>query len=158
MNTTDLTEVGYCGLYCGLCASRRRIPELAARLRASLHAEGYDFWYADVPHLREPFPFFWKMLTDLATHPCPGCRAGGGYPPCPIRACARERGQAVCNPCAEFPCQRFEMVDRYPSCIPDNRRMQQIGIEAWIVEQEARAAKGVVYADFRHPDRPAERD
>lgn len=156
MNPTDLSDVAHCGLYCGLCASRHRIPEQAARLRASLHAEGYDFWYADVPAMREPFPFFWKMLTDLATKPCPGCRAGGGYPACPIRLCARERGQTVCNQCPEFPCQRFEMLDRYPCCIPDNRRMQQVGIEVWIVEQEARAAKGFVYADFRHPDRPAD--
>ncbi|MCR4407622.1 MAG: hypothetical protein NUW24_12000, partial [Anaerolineae bacterium] len=42
-----LEEVAYCGLYCGLCASRRRIPQQAAALRETLRREGYDRGYFD---------------------------------------------------------------------------------------------------------------
>jgi hypothetical protein len=147
----EMSEVAYCGLYCGLCASRRRIPAEATRLRASLHAEGYDAWFADVPALREAFPAFWELLGTLSQRPCPGCRAGGGYPPCPLRACARERQVELCNHCPDFPCARFDMVRRYPTCLSDNERMLSVGLERWVAEQEARAARGFVYADVRHP-------
>jgi hypothetical protein len=151
----DLSEVGFCGLYCGLCASRRRIPAEAARLRGSLHAEGYDAWFGDVHALRDAFPAFWETLGRLSENACPGCRAGGGYPPCPIRACARERQAVLCNGCAEFPCARFDLVRRYPTCLSDNERMLRVGLERWIAEQEERAARGVVYADLRYPDERA---
>jgi hypothetical protein len=79
----------------------------------------------------------------------------GGYPKCPIRACAKERGITVCNSCPEFPCQRFEILRRYPTCIADNERMKNIGLERWIAEQEARAATGFAYGDIRFPEKAA---
>jgi hypothetical protein len=148
----DLNEVGYCGVYCGLCGSRRRIPRQATQLRDALHAEGYDQWYSFVPDLADAFPAFWKLLQRFAEKPCPGCRAGGGYPECPIRACAKEREAPVCSGCPDFPCNHLEMLRRYPTLISDNKRMQEIGIERWIAEQEARAATGFAHADIRHPE------
>jgi hypothetical protein len=35
-------EATFCGPYCGLCASRRRIPQEATRLREALRREGYN--------------------------------------------------------------------------------------------------------------------
>lgn len=36
--------------------------------------------------------------------------------------------------------------------IPDGRRMQRIGVEAWVAEQEERTRTGFCYADIRcHP-------
>ena len=146
-----LTEVAYCGLYCGLCAGRTRIPQEAARLRAALRQEGYDQGYFGVLGLREVFPEFWQGLNCLADSPCPGCRAGGGIPGCPIRDCVQERAVDACPLCADFPCERLAMLGHYPTFESDGRRMQAIGLEAWIAEQEARAAAGFVYADIRHP-------
>ncbi len=147
----ELTEVGYCGLYCGLCASRRRIPDEARRLRDSLHAEGYDLGYVDDPDLRERLPAFWETLAVLAERPCSGCRAGGGDPTCPMRVCAQERGLDVCSACEAFPCQRIVGLRGYPTLLSDNERMREVGLEAWIAEQEARAARGFSYQDIRHP-------
>ncbi len=148
----DLTEVAYCGLYCGLCASRRRIPQQAARLREVLAAEGYDRGYFDIPALERVFPAFWEGLNLLAERPCSSCRGGGGYPACPIRACALEREVTVCSACREFPCARFDMLHRYPTCMADNERMQRVGLEQWVTEQEARAARGFAYTDIRYPE------
>jgi hypothetical protein len=151
----DLHEVAYCGLYCGLCACRRRIPEEATRLRETLRAEGYDQGFFDIPELAPKFPALWEGLNLLADRPCAGCRRGGGYGLCPIRACARERGVETCSACDDFPCERFSMLERYPTCLPDNRRMQKVGLSAWIAEQEARAAHGFSYQDVRLPEPPA---
>ena len=146
-----LEEVTCCGLYCGLCASRRRIPQQAATLRKTLRREGYDRGYFDIPGLQEIFAPFWEGLNRLADTPCPGCRAGGGNPGCAIRACAQERGVTVCPLCADFPCQRLEVLSHYPLLLTDARRMQQVGLERWIVEQEDRAATGFAYTDIRFP-------
>lgn len=147
-----MSEVAYCGLCCGLCASRRRIPRQAAALREALRREGYDRGYFDIPGLEQLFPTFWEGLNLLADRPCAGCREGGGYSACPIRACARDRDITVCSACSDFPCPHFAMLRRYPTCLADNAHMQQVGLERWIAEQEARAANGFSYADIRLPE------
>jgi len=152
----NLEEVTFCGLYCGLCASRRRIPQQAATLRETLHKEGYDRGYFDIPGLEEVFTTFWEGLNRLAGTSCPGCRAGGGYPGCTIRACARERGVIACPLCADFPCERLEMLRNYPLLLADGRRMQQVGLERWSAEQETRAETGFAYADVRLPEEEEE--
>ncbi len=40
----DLRFVTYCGLYCGLCTERGRIPRQAAALRELMRKEGYETW------------------------------------------------------------------------------------------------------------------
>jgi len=147
----NLDEVTYCGLYCGLCASRRRIPQKAAALRETLRKEGYDRGYFDLPGLAEIFAPFWEGLNYLADTPCTGCRAGGGYPTCAVRACAGEREVTACPLCIDCPCQRVEMLRNYPAYQADAHRMQQVGLEQWIAEREARAATGFAYADIRFP-------
>ncbi len=147
-----LEEVAYCGLYCGLCASRRRIPDQAARLRRMLCREGYDQGYFDVPGLGEVFQAFWEGLNRLADSPCRGCRNGGGDPACVVRTCAQERGVTVCPLCLEYPCQRLEALQHYPLLPTDASRLRYAGLEQWVAEQEARAANGFAYADVRSPE------
>ena len=148
----NLDEVTYCGLYCGLCASRRRIPRQAAALRDALRREGcYDRGDFDLPGRKEIFAPFAEGLNYLADTPCTGCRAGGGYPTCAVRACAGEREVTACPLCIDFPCQRVEMLRNYPAYQADARRMQQVGLEQWIAEQEGRAETGFAYADIRFP-------
>jgi hypothetical protein len=144
-----LSLVTYCGLYCPLCAQRGRIPRQAQALKESMAKEGYEFWGRELPG----FEAFWMFLSDLADPDkgCPGCRQGGGYPPCAIRACARERSVEVCAFCEQFPCERIQSFAQvYPTLIADGERLRKIGIDAWIAEQEQRAATGFAYADIRY--------
>lgn len=147
----NLEEITFCGLYCGLCASRRRIPRQADTLRETLRKEGYNLGYFDVPDLESVFSDFWKGLNCLADQPCPGCRAGGGNPTCEIRTCASTRGHAACPFCPDYPCERLDVLRNYPLLLADGRRMQQVGLERWAEEQEMRAACGVAYTDLRFP-------
>lgn len=140
--------VTYCGLYCKLCAERSRIPHRAAALREAMVEEGWPFWGDTVPGFGE----FWTFLENLQTSGgCPGCRAGGGFPECQIRLCARRLGLDLCCHCPDFPCAHVEaLAARYPTLIADNRRMQAVGLEQWLAEQEERVRRGVVYADIRY--------
>jgi hypothetical protein len=147
----DLTLVTYCGLYCSLCAERGRIPRQARTLYDTMVKEGYETWGSEVPGFEE----FWRFLANLCDpdSTCPGCRQGGGPPFCGIRKCARRRGVEVCAFCDETPCERIlSLAEGYPTLVSDGERMREIGLEAWIQEQEARAETGFAYADIRcHP-------
>lgn len=147
----DLRLVTFCGLYCGLCAERARIPRQARALSESMSKEGYEAWAIELPGFNE----FWSFLAGLCDpdKACPGCRGGGGPPFCSIRKCAREREVEVCASCEDFPCKRVRGIAKgYPTLIADGKRMREIGIEAWIKEQEERAKTGFAYVDIRcHP-------
>lgn len=146
-----LEDVGYCGLYCGLCASRRRLPAQAAALRHTLVKEGYDSFSADIPYYAARWKPFRELLDRLAAVPCPACRGDGGYPDCPVRICARERGYVTCADCAAWPCERGAFLKRYIYLPADVERLRAIGLDKWIAEQEERAAAGFCHADLRHP-------
>jgi hypothetical protein len=147
--TEEMESVTYCGLYCGLCGGRARIPRRAEALHEAMDDEGWPQWGNGVPGFSEFWSFLDSLLSDGG---CPGCRAEGGWPGCPIRVCARERGLELCNLCPDFPCSHVEgLAARYPTLIADNRRMQVVGMECWLSEQEERARRGVVYADTRYP-------
>ena len=151
--TDQLEFVTYCGLYCGLCSARTRIPSRAAALRQAMDDDGWPYWAQTIPG----FPEFWEFLEGLTGDVCPGCRAGGGDPGCKIRICARDRGVELCNRCADFPCEHIEVLAaRYPILIADNRRMQTVGLMRWIEEQDVRVRRGVVYADLRYIVEPDE--
>lgn len=140
--------VAYCGLYCALCAERTRIPQRAAALRTAMADEGWPFWGPSLPDFAE----FWAFLERLqANEGCPGCRAGGGYPECQIRFCAQRRGQELCCHCTDFPCDPVQaLAARYPTLLADNQRLQAVGLQQWLDEQEERARRGVIYADIRY--------
>jgi hypothetical protein len=110
--------------------------------------EGWPYWGHTVPGFTE----FWDFVENLETSgACAGCRAGGGYPECAIRLCAQQRGLALCSDCPDFACQHIEaLAARYPTLIADNRRLQAVGLDLWLAEQDERARRGVVYADLRY--------
>jgi hypothetical protein len=144
----DLQFVTYCGLYCELCAERARIPQRAAALQEAMAGEGWPYWGHTVPG----FAAFWAFLEKLhADGGCPGCRAGGGFPECQMRVCARERGLEMCNQCPDFPCDHIEALGaRYPTLVADNQRLQAVGLDQWLDEQRERARRGFAYADIRY--------
>jgi hypothetical protein len=145
---TDLTLVTYCGLYCGLCSSRKRIPQKAQDLKNSMAEEGYDTWGTGIPKFTE----FWEFLNNLCDPEtsCAGCRQGGGPPFCSIRTCCQQKNVDVCPFCEEYPCYRIKELGKgYPTLISDGKRMKRIGIEEWIEEQKKRVKTPFVYSDIR---------
>jgi hypothetical protein len=149
---SDLRNVTYCGLHCRLCATKSRIPQTAIALRDTLAADGWeDYGEYIVPD----FKVFWSTLKKLAgfEDECPDCREGCGDPGCTIRKCAKERGTELCPLCEEYPCQHIHaLARRYPNLIADGRRLKDIGVKAWVCEQEERRKTGFCYCDIRFPD------
>lgn len=148
----DLKHVTYCGLYCKLCANMARIPQQAGELRETLRREGFQHFGESV---YEDFSEFWKVLEALeeSGESCPGCRGGCGWPQCPMRKCAREKGLDVCSQCDEYPCEHVqELARRYPNLIADGMRQREVGLDRWIQEQEARRQTGFCYSQIRYGD------
>jgi hypothetical protein len=145
---SDLAQVTYCGLYCGLCAQRNRIPQRGRELREAMQKEGWDQWGQHIPG----FPEFWIFLNELTDSEsrC-SCRGGKCGPPfCTIRKCAPEKKVDACPFCAEYPCERILGIAKgYVTMLADGKRMKEIGMDAWIQEQEERRKTGFAYADIR---------
>ncbi len=144
-----LEQVAYCGLYCGLCSQRNRIPEQARSLRHSMQKEGWDIWGQDQPCFKN----FWLFLNRLAESESQcSCRGGECGPPfCEIRKCARNKGLEVCISCDTYPCGLIlELTSVYPTLLSDAKRMREKGIEVWIQEQEERRKTGFAYTDIRY--------
>ena len=145
---TDFSQVAYCGLYCGLCAQRCRIPQRAQALRESMHKESWDLWGQEIPHFSE----FWSFLNGIAESEsrC-SCRDSRCGPPfCGIRQCAKQRGVQTCPFCNDYPCDRIQNLAKgYVTMLADGGRMKEIGIDAWIQEQEERSRAGFSYVDIR---------
>ena len=148
----DLRHVAYCGLYCELCATGGRIPGEARALRDTMTKEVYEFFG---PYI-EGFAPFWEFLKGLSRSSARGpvCREGCGNPDCAIRKCAVNRGMDLCVSCKDYPCEHvLALAERYPTLLADGKRLQTVGLEKWIEEQEERAITGFAYADIRHPAR-----
>jgi hypothetical protein len=102
------------------------------------------------------FKPFWSVLSQLSVfnETCPDCRGGCGDPGCKIRICAKERNVSLCPLCVEYPCKNIEtLAQRYPNLIADGQRLNNIGLEAWVEEQEERGRKNFSYCDIRFPQR-----
>ena len=147
--TESLKYVTYCGLYCGLCTQRSRIPQQAKALRDSMAKDGFDQWGQDMPNFKE----FWSFLNQWCDlkNCCQGCRQGGGNPECEIRKCIQQRNIDFCPSCEDYPCDHIsELCKIYPILIADGQRLKEIGVEQWIPEQHKRAETGFVYSDIRN--------
>ena len=138
----------YCGLYCGLCSQKNRIPQRAQKLQDSMQKEGYQHWGQEIPGFKE----FWKFLSGLVKSEsrC-SCREGTcGAPFCTIRKCARGKKIDICVECVEYPCKKIAGIAKgYPALLADGKRMKEIGVDAWVKEQEERAKTGFAYVDIR---------
>lgn len=143
-----MTQVTYCGFYCGLCAQCNRIPKRAEELRETMRKEGWDQWGNAFPEFKE----FWSFLNGLVESKsrC-SCRGGTCGPPfCGIRKYAQQKGIEMCPFCDEYPCNRILGVAKgYVIMLADSARMKAIGIDAWIAEQEERHKTGFAYVDIR---------
>jgi len=142
-----ISEVTYCGLYCPNCGARCHLPQRASALIEEMKAGEYDQW----GHTLEGFTPFWKFLHGLADVSVPKrCREETcGSPDCEMRKCAKRKGVDVCPLCDDYPCEMIQEFSKSnPTLIFDGKRMKEIGMQAWIVEQEARRQKGFCYGDI----------
>jgi hypothetical protein len=142
----------YCGLYCGACAMKNgQIRDTATRLKRLLEAYQYPEWAPQVAQLfpaTKHYPEFDAVLDWLTTQDCPACREGGGPPQCAIRICAREKALAGCWECPEDACDKLQGIDgSTPAALENRQRIREVGLEAWLEEQAAKAAGGFSYFD-----------
>ncbi len=145
----NLRHVTYCGLYCGLCLNGGRIPRRAAELQDLLKKVKIELWGPDLPGY-EGFRTFLDSLAEF--EPRASCRERScGLEDCAIRACAEEQRVVACPLCTDYPCERIRtLAKRYPSLLCDGERLREIGVDAWVAEQEARKARGFAYVDIRY--------
>ncbi len=140
--------VAYCGFYCRLCDNVAVIPPQARALHESLRNAGWDKagerW---LPNFGQFMETLQKIGDGQLT--CVGCRGGCGETSCEIRACAQARDVDACPFCPDYEgCEKVAtMIKRAPFLATENARMRAIGIESWIVEQEAQLRAGNTYAN-----------
>jgi hypothetical protein len=147
----NLKYVTYCGLYCKHCVNFARIPQQAKALYDTMKREGYEYFG---PYESPEFNNFWKHLGKIATPDKDnlGCRTSGcGNPNCKIRICAREKKQDICVFCEEYPCCNFEfLIRQYPALLGDGEKLKEMGIDAWLEEQEERCKRGYCFSEGRY--------
>ena len=123
-------SISVCGLNCARC---------------DIYAAGHG----DEEKRDEILEWFKKEL-DKTIKPeqvrCDGCRGSleaHWSPDCEMMLCARKRGIQYCFECEDFPClliERFatDGMEHHRRAVERSKRMKEIGLEAWIAEQEAK--------------------
>jgi hypothetical protein len=128
----DYRYDSYCGLYCGAC------PVLVANKKGA------------VDELAE------KFGMDAADLVCAGCKSGtvaGFCLECLFIPCARAKGVESCSDCKEYPCERLtgfrdDVSPHHSVVIKNLDRLKEIGLAAWLEEQDARWTCGACGARF----------
>ena len=75
---------------------------------------------------------------------CRGSLEAHWSPDCRFLSCAREKSHQYCFECAEFPCKGLQEfasdgIAHHKQTVENMKRMKEIGIQAWIAEQEKSA-------------------
>ena len=156
MNDKKRNVAAPCGLYCGACmvyrANKRGDSEFLERLR-----EQFIKWFSDadkwqrrpgMPPLSKGFDIS-QMQMEMQGEVsicCEGCLSDVLAPHCRncgFRECAQERGLTNCSQCAEMPCQwvidfNNDGIPHHSEVLTNLERQKEIGIDAWLAEQEER--------------------
>jgi len=121
-----------CGLYCGACRAYRawqdNNQELLEEIRQNMASRG--------------------TVANLEDLQCDGCLSGGRLTPycqqCQLRLCPDDKsGVTRCSDCPDFPCSRItgfnnDGVRHHAEVLDNLRRLQEIGLEAWLKQEEER--------------------
>ena len=75
---------------------------------------------------------------------CEGCRGpldAHWSSDCKMMLCAKEKGLGYCFQCKEFPCKTLtdfasDGVSHHRRTVENLKRMKEIGVDAWIAEQQ----------------------
>jgi ribosomal protein S27AE len=122
----------YCGLYCGAC------PVLVANQKGTIEELAS------------------RNDMDPADFVCAGCKSdtlASFCADCRFIPCAREKGVEFCVDCDEYPCENltgFRDDERaHHSVVTKNLdRLKEVGLEAWLAEQDERWKCGACGARF----------
>lgn len=146
MEKENLLEyVAPCGLLCYACISFKDGPCSQGARDVYTYTDGWDeFYSANLPKRKrkkyqKESNAYRNTLQFLGGASCPGCR---NHPPsnkggwgcregCAIQACVKERGVDFCAQCDAFPCDKLDQ-----HCADSNRRIQEIGLEAYFEEKK----------------------
>ena len=124
--------IGYCGLYCHRCDwftgeisdTAKKLLDMLEKYKAvGLLLEEHGI--CDVEELKRGLDWISKNAW------CTGCKPGGGWPDCPVRACCVERGLSYCSECGEFPCAKFQEAP-FDKCLGLLKELAELRQEEWI--------------------------
>ena len=145
-----------CGLYCGACmvyrANKRGDSELLAQMKEMFTARLSDLKegqaFPSMPPSKKGFDFsqIKEELERGASVCCEGCLSDVVALPCRIcgfRECAQEKGLTNCSQCPDVPCQwvsdfNNDGMPHHSEVLANIKRQKEIGIDAWLAEQEKR--------------------
>jgi hypothetical protein len=120
--------ISVCGLNCAKC-------------------DIYRAGHGDEKLLKELIDWFRKERNKTVNPEqirCEGCRGPVDVhwkPACKMMLCAKEKGLLYCFQCGDFPCAEVNSfcsdgVPHHKKTVENSMRMREIGIEAWIEEQQ----------------------
>jgi hypothetical protein len=145
-----------CGLYCGACiiycANKRGDSKFLRQIREQLNKRLSALRKGErLPGMPPPPKIFKpaQMQKDLQREEslyCEGCLSDMLAFPCRncgFRECALERDLTNCSQCLDSPCQLLidfnnDGVPHHGEVLDNIERQKEIGMDAWLVEQEKR--------------------
>jgi hypothetical protein len=143
-----------CGLYCGACsvyhAKKRGDSEFFKQLADKLVEAYSGLEEGQVPPGWPPpvkdydIARVQKEMQRGISTDCEGCLSevlGFTCQNCGFRECAQEKGLTNCSQCPDSPCQRLidfnnDIFPHHGEVLGNIRRQKEIGVDAWLVEQE----------------------
>jgi len=126
-------SIAVCGLNCASCfiyyKRDENDPEVARETRETIE------WFREKKNLE-------LSKEDLMCKGCLGPLDVHWSPDCKMMLCARERRLEHCFECRDFPCPLTEKfandgLESHRRAVEASKRMKEIGLEAWMAEQEA---------------------
>jgi hypothetical protein len=124
---------------------------MAKELKKFIRAYRYGDW---IQHITQDFEFgnFMKGLDWFANSCCNGCFEGGGMPNCEVRTCCLEKGLRNCYFCQDFEkCEKLSYQKTTYKISDSYIRINQIGYENWLKEQNEKVRKGFDNIRFLDP-------
>ena len=117
MPLSAISQIAFCGLYCGDCFGyKQKIADLARDLRKELRQSKFAKTaaaLAEVPFFKayQNYPQCYEVLGSMVKLRCKSCREGGGPPFCKMRSCCQKKGIDGCWQCNEFEtCENLDFL------------------------------------------------
>jgi len=115
---------------------------MAGELKRLIDTTRYDWMESVIKSFK--FSEFRKGLEWFSQTQCPMCMNGGGAP-CENRKCAAGKGLQSCLLCGVYLTCKNTVYQRetYPFVIENYNRVEEVGFERHLEEEEERAKAGV---------------